>query len=137
MVLLPDREKAGKAINKLRENRIMSVDANRDITSSGSQLITDIRNERRRELAFEGHRWFDLRRYRVCKVQPEKISITHNYSVYKETGSDQIAETRQFVLGKDDPSWTAPIPYEVLDFNVGMKGNGNLYRDYTIVPTVN
>lgn len=134
---LGNEDEARKAINTLRENRIMSVDANRDLTSSGSQLITDIRNERRRELAFEGHRWFDLRRYRVCKVQPEKISITHNYSVYKETGSDQIAETRQFVLGKDDPSWTAPIPFEVLDFNVGMKGNSNLYRDYTIVPTVN
>ena len=44
-------------------------------------------------------------------------------------------ETRRFVLTEDAPSWTQPIPQEVLDFNTGMENNGNLWREYTLVPT--
>ncbi|MBQ3826613.1 MAG: RagB/SusD family nutrient uptake outer membrane protein, partial [Prevotella sp.] len=90
---------------------------------------------RRLELVLEGHRWFDLRRYRVCKVQPEKKSITHNYTLYKDRGSDDFIETRQYVLTEDDESWTLPIPQEVLDFNTGMPNNPNKWRDYVVVPT--
>lgn len=32
------------------------------VNLSGEALITEVINERRRELAFEGHRWFDLKR---------------------------------------------------------------------------
>lgn len=122
-------EAARNAINTLRENRYISGASDMQITSSGSQLITDIRDERKRELLGEGHRWFDLRRYRVCKVQPEKISITHHFSVYQsDTSSDAPLETRTYVLPEDDPSWTMPIPQEVINFNTGMPNNGNVTR---------
>jgi tetratricopeptide (TPR) repeat protein len=129
-------QEARTAINTLRRARYANGSANCEMTSTGSSLITNIRAERRRELVLQGQRWFDLRRYRVCAVQPEKISITHNYTYYDNRGSSITLETRQFILDKEDPSWTQPIPQEVLDFNTGMEGNGNPWREYTVVPTV-
>ena len=102
-------------------------------TSTGEQLVTDIRNERRREFVMQGQRWFDLRRYRVCQVYPQKKSITHDYTYYVERNSTQKTETHRFVLTEDDLSWTLPIPQEVLDFNTGMKNNGNQWRDFTVL----
>jgi len=128
---------ARNAVNEIRKNRYVSAAKDWEITSSGSQLISDIRNERKRELLCEGHRWFDLRRYRVCKVQPEKISITHTFTMYVDDNSSVPTETRQFVLTEDDPSWTAPIPQEVINFNTGMPNNGNVARNFTIVATPN
>lgn len=134
---LGNEKEARAAINELRKNRFATSAFDKEITSTGDQLIKDIRQERKRELACEGQRWFDLRRYRVCQVLPEKFSITHYFSIYKsDTDEDAPIETRKYVLGEDDPSWTAPIPYEVLDFNVGMKSNGNIRRSYEAVETV-
>ena len=39
-------------------------------------------HERRMELAFEGHRWFDLRRYAVCEKYPYSKQIRHAFNVY-------------------------------------------------------
>ena len=126
---------AKAAVNTLRAHRIRKEAAELKITSTGEKLVKDIRLERRKEFVLQGQRWFDLRRYRVCSVLPEKISITHNYSVYATRGEKEIKETRRFVLTQDDASWTLPIPNEVIEFNVGMPNNGNEWRDYTLVPT--
>lgn len=128
-----NEEPARTALNTLRRARFYKGTADCDVKSEGSQLISDIRNERRIELLGEGHRWFDLRRYRVCSVQPEKVELTHTYTCYKERGSQEIVETRLFVLEKDDPAWTCPIPQDVIDFNVGMPNNGNRHKEYTVV----
>ena len=128
-------EAARTAVNTLRRNRFGNNTTLWQLTSTGNQLVNDIRQERRRELILQGHRWFDLRRYRVSTVLPEKISIAHNYTYYEERGSSKPLETRRFLLTEDDPSWTQPIPQEVLDFNTGMEGNGNPWREYTITPT--
>lgn len=45
-------------LNKIRERAGMP-----DITASGADLIAKIQHERRIELCFEGHRYFDLRRW--------------------------------------------------------------------------
>ena len=132
---LGDEGAARTAVNTLRRTRFGDKSSHWELGSTGSQLISDIRRERRCELMLQGQRWFDLRRYRVCAVQPERVSITHNYTYYEERGSTKPLETRQFVLTEDDPSWTQPIPQEVLDFNTGMEGNGNLWREYTVVTT--
>ncbi|MBQ6965522.1 MAG: RagB/SusD family nutrient uptake outer membrane protein [Bacteroidaceae bacterium] len=133
---LGDEDAARATINTLRRARY-ATGSTWELTSTGSQLISDLRRERRCELVLQGHRWFDLRRYRVCTVQPEKQSITHHYTYYQERGSSVPLETHQFVLTEEDPSWTQPIPQEVLDFNTGMEGNGNLWREYTVVETEN
>jgi len=126
-------EQARTTLNTLRAARIHTGAPELEITSSGEQLAQDIREERRRELAFEGHRWFDLRRYAVCSAYPQKTTLTHTYTYYVERGSTVATEAHEFVLEEDDASWTLPIPHEVIEFNTGMVNNGNPWRTYTVV----
>lgn len=61
-------------------------------------LLQEILNERERELALEGHRWYDLRRY----GQP---SITHTL------------EGVTYILQKNDPRYTIRFPKDALSSN--------------------
>ena len=125
-------EEARRVLNLLRANRF-SASSNNEVTASGAELITSIRNERRRELALEGHRWFDLRRYMVCGVQPESHAITHEWTYYSSHTSTTMIERRRFELEANDEAYTLPIPQEVLNFNTGMPNNPRPWREYTVV----
>jgi hypothetical protein len=52
-------------LNALRTKRNAA-----SITASGAALLAAIQDERRRELAFEGHRWFDLKRRGMDITKP-------------------------------------------------------------------
>lgn len=69
---------------------------------STADLMTEILAERERELAIEGHRWYDLRRY----GQPQ---IKHTVS-----GKD-------YLLLKNDPRYTVKFPQEALANNPELK----------------
>lgn len=122
---------ARELLNKLRQNRYKSG-TNYEVTASGKELVEAIREERRLELALEGTRWFDLRRYGVCEKYPESKSITHYYTLYKKWNKRE--ECRQFVLNANDAAYTLPIPNEVIEFNTGMPNNERPERTYTVVP---
>ncbi|MCQ2220155.1 MAG: RagB/SusD family nutrient uptake outer membrane protein [Prevotella sp.] len=124
-----------RVLNDFRKARLFNGSQELSKAYSHEELVKEIRDEHRREFVMEGHRWFDLRRYRVCSVMPEKKSLTHTYTYYKERGSKDILYTHQYVLKEDDPSWTLPIPAEVLQFNTGMASNNNPAREYTVVNT--
>lgn len=64
-------------------------------------LITEILEERARELAFEGHRWFDLRRTTRPRIEKELNGNT-------------------YVLTEDDPRYTLRIPQSAIDANPGL-----------------
>lgn len=68
---------------------------------SQASLITEIMNERARELAFEGHRWFDLRRTTRPRIE-------------------KILDGTTFVLEQDDPRYTLRIPREAIEANPGL-----------------
>lgn len=60
----PDFAAAEAAINQLRASRRLTAAALPDLTfSNAADAIDKILLERRRELAFEGHRFFDLKRF--------------------------------------------------------------------------
>lgn len=127
-------DNARSALLTLMANRYHPASPELDLsTVSGERLIALIREERRKEFVLEGQRWFDLRRYRVCTVFPQKQTITHDYTYYVDRTSAIPTETRRYVLTEEDASWTLPMPTEVLEFNTGMLNNGNQWRSYTTI----
>lgn len=64
---LGDEDAARNALNLIRERVNMPP-----VNSSGIALRDKIRHERRIELAFEGHRFFDVRRWKILEEVSEK-----------------------------------------------------------------
>lgn len=103
---------ANDALFEMRKNRILEY-AREDFT--GASLVDEIRLERRRELCFEGHRWFDLRRYAVNEKYPFEKEIIHDINA----GNDHIdyVTTDTYVLAKGDKAYTFAIPKSVIEFD--------------------
>ena len=131
-----NESEARKLLNTLRQKRYKAGTAY-EVSASGEVLIKEIREERRKELALEGHRWFDLRRYMVCSVYPESKSIVHKYTFYTGRIDSNMTQTYVFELAPNDPAYTLPIPQEVIDFNTGMKNNERPWRTYTVTDPTN
>lgn len=93
-----------EALSMLNDFRSMRITSYKAATYAGDALLQQIRTERRKELCYEGHRWFDLRRYGMP-------SITHRYK-YEKSG--QIYELR---LEEADPMYTIPLPSCLLEKN--------------------
>ena len=74
-----------------------------------------------------------MRRYMVCEKYPFTKEIQKVYYVYDDSGN-QIIEKRVYKLEKNDPAYTLPIPYEVLDYNTGMEDNPHPQRSYVSEP---
>lgn len=103
---------ANEALHTLRKNRIHYYTPT-DLT--GEALVDAIRNERRRELCFEGHRWFDLRRYAVNEEYPYKKDIIHAFSVYSNTNA--YLGTNYYLLPSGDDAYTFSLPVAILEFD--------------------
>jgi hypothetical protein len=79
-------------------------------TSAGNALLQDILLERRKELAFEGHRYWDLARYNMNVV---RIDLADNY-----TGVPITIAANNFRR-------VLPIPQAELDANPNIRGQQN------------
>jgi hypothetical protein len=103
----PELDKAVADINKIRENRFTTA-AYKPLAVENQQVVIDlVRRERRLELCFEMHRWFDLRRY------DDRPRITHTFRT--DPGDANSALT--YVLEPDDPAWVLPVPQSVLQLD--------------------
>lgn len=97
LVYLDDWQKAIEAINILRENRIKG---NYQIEATSKEdALQKVREERRRELCYEGHRWFDLRRYGM----PE---LRHTFNTSSNTH-------KEYVLEAGSKAYILPIPQAI------------------------
>ena len=127
---LGHEKEARKALNTLYAHRYSEGEGYME-DCTGEDLVKAIRSERRLELALEGHRWFDLRRYTVCEVCPYSESITHDFTYYEDATT--MKERHRFVLEEFDAAYTLPIPQEVIEFNIGMPNNERPVRNHTVV----
>ena len=96
-------------MNTLREHRFDPEDFDNEEFESQEELIQFVRDERRRELCFEGHRWFDLRRWGMP-------SITHRWH-------ESADATSSYRLSEGDQLYTLPIPDEALESNSSLVQN--------------
>ena len=95
--------KATEVLTTLREKRFDPEDDFEVFITEQNELIEFIKDERRRELCFEGHRWFDLRRWGMP-------AITHTWHV-------SATESHVYRLEEKDLMYTVPIPDEAMQEN--------------------
>ena len=72
-----DETNAKKYLNELREARGYGANS---VTSTGNDLYTEIKDERTRELAFEGFRLYDLQRWQqdVVRGTPQSLRLINS-----------------------------------------------------------
>lgn len=94
-----------EAVNMLKalwSKRIDEVPASYLDDKNGASLVKTVWKERRRELCFEDHRWFDLRRQGMEQI------------AHKWMGDHSDSQITTFVLKKNDPMYTFQIPDNVM-----------------------
>lgn len=111
MFHLGDEETARTYINLIRKRaRGGNENVLPDITASGSELLNKIRHERKIELAFEEHRYFDVRRWRIADQTENKpaikIQILRDDDTGKKTYSFDMVQERKFL----PQHYLMPIP---------------------------
>ena len=100
-----------KSIMKGIEKAILTSDLGINPQNDGSCIrltFPPTTEERRRELCFEGHRWFDLRRWGM----PEIKHIWHDENASFE-----------YTLKEKDLMYTIPIPDEAMQENTKLEQN--------------
>ncbi len=102
------RKSALNDLNYLREFRFIDPYVEVDI-QDGNDLLTFCLKERRCELSFEDHRWFDLRRLGM----PE---IRHKFTIVS-------GQTQEYVLKENSLRYVLPIAKEVMDKNPALVQN--------------
>ena len=113
-------EEAAAVLKELRDKRFITG-TNHEITETGKELIDKIRWERRWELCFEGHRWFDLRRYAVSPKYTDSKEIRH--ACYENGGNNTAVLAGYYVLGTydvDAEAYVLPIPKYAMEYNDGV-----------------
>lgn len=113
-----DEDGARNALNVIRKRAGMP-----DVTDTGIALLERIRNERRVELCFEEHRYFDVRRW---KLGDEYLNKTvHGIKIIKKSDGSYtydptvVVQERKFI----ERMYWLPLPQAELDKNPNLIQN--------------
>lgn len=110
---LGDEVTAREYVNKVRSRPSVNMP---DITESGEALLKRIQGERRIELVFEEHRWYDIRRW---KILPEVSSEDKTRMIIrkKPDGSKEyeVAFWKEGVF--NEANYLLPIPQSEINKN--------------------
>jgi starch-binding outer membrane protein, SusD/RagB family len=104
-------------LNMLRERAGMP-----DITESGAALMTRLQNERRIELVFEQHRYFDIRRWMIA---PQAMGRNANGIVITDPLAGPVTYTRNKIQDRawNDKMYFLPIIQDEITRNSELKQN--------------
>ncbi len=102
-------------VNALRRNRIATNSYAEQTAASAEDALTRVLEERRRELALGGLRWFDMKRLDREGRMPELLRVNRALGT---TPRQQIAS-----LPPHSPRYTFQIPARVLQFNSSITKN--------------
>lgn len=124
MFQLGDEGTARLYINKIRERaRGGQENVLPEIKSTGDELLKKIQHERRIELAFENHRFFDVRRWKIADVTENKparkITIIRDDVTKKKTYKIEVLQERKFL----PQHYLLPIPRSEIQRNASLKQN--------------
>jgi hypothetical protein len=93
------------------------------VTESGQALFNRLVNERKIELSFEEHRWFDIRRWKIAPVvmntPATKIDIRKDLTTGVKTFTVQTMYQRGFT----DKNYLVPIPQAEIEKNAKLEQN--------------
>lgn len=106
---------AKKYLNALRASRGLKA-----VDSSGESLFTDIKNERTRELAFEGFRLWDLRRWGMPMKRHDPQTIAG-----KSPFLSPVVDINTMEISPENPKWIWGIPHNDMQTNDNLKGHQN------------
>lgn len=99
----PDVNASLEALNHLRQNRYAKATYQPITTTNKDELLTEILNERRRELVYTDLSFLDKKRQNADPKTAKPMTRT----VYGQS----------YTMPVGDPRWQLLIPYNVMDFN--------------------
>ena len=113
---LGDEATCREYINKVRSRPGVAMP---DVTETGLPLLARLQHERRIELCFEGHRYFDVRRWKIAPVVlntlPKRIDIVKNLTTGVKTFT--VSTMTNFTFVFTDKNYLAPIPLSEIEKN--------------------
>lgn len=111
-----DEDIAREYVNIVRSRESVNMPA---ITASGAELKEKIQHERRIELAFEEHRYFDVRRWNIAVVT-ERIDLS-KMEIIKLADGSKTYEI-QHLMGRTfhNQNYLLPIPRSEIDKSFGI-----------------
>lgn len=105
---------AREALNLVRDCADM-----KHVEETGEAFLEKVRNERRIELAFEDHRFWDIRRWKTGEVVKNIYGVQITGSGSSFTYQKVLVEQRKW----DDKMYLFPIPQKEIDMNVNLEQN--------------
>lgn len=100
---------AVEALDALRSKRFAAEDFQALDITDANELVQFVREERRRELCFEDHRWYDIRRWGMKEI--------------KHVWYDDANTRSTYTLTLGDKGYTVPIPDEAMELNAALIQN--------------
>ncbi len=120
MYHLGDEATAREYVNKIRSRQSVMMPL---VTESGEALLKRIRHERRIELVFEEHRFFDVRRWKIAmeteNEDAKKMVITRNPTTGAKTYKVEVFQARAF----KERNYLVPIPQSEIERNGKLEQN--------------
>jgi hypothetical protein len=121
---LGEEPEARSAINQIRKRAGMP-----DVTASGSELRNKYRNERRIELAFEEHRFYDVRRWLIAPEAYQQFSgVKVLYKLNPDHTTATVPEITPYVVQESawlDKAYFFPVTRDELNKNALLDQNPN------------